>query len=89
MSGVVVYRITGVFPDWFRMVRIAGVALATGAVLYGLTSLGVPWLLVAVVGPVVYGLLLVVTRSVDLGYLKSAVESGGTDQETVDPAVPV
>jgi O-antigen/teichoic acid export membrane protein len=87
VSGVVAYRLTGVFPDWFRMVRIAAVALVTGAVLYALTSIGVPWPLVAVVGPVVYGLLLVVTKSVDLGYLKSAVESGGTDQEAVDPVV--
>ncbi len=87
VSGVVVYRITGVFPDWFRMARIAAVAVGTGAVLYGLNSIGVPWLLVAVVGPVVYGLLLVVTRSVDLGYLKSAVESSGPDQEPVDPVV--
>lgn len=87
VSGVMAYRLTGVFPDWYRMARITAVALVTGAVLFGLKTIGAPWLLVAVVGPVVYGLLLVATRSVDLGYLKSAIENDGADQETVDPVV--
>ncbi len=88
VSGVLAHRLTGVFPDWFRMLRIAGVALLTGGILYGLKSTGVPWLLIAVIGPVVYGLLLVVTRSVDLGYLKAAVEREGDDEDAPDQVVP-
>ncbi len=88
VSGVLAHQRTGVSPDWFRMARIAGVAALTGAVLYGLKSIGVAWFPIAVIGPLVYGLLLVVTRSVDLGYLKAAVEAGDKGAEQTDPVVP-
>jgi hypothetical protein len=71
------------------MARIAAVALATGAILFGLKANGVPWFPIAIIGPLVYGLLLVVTRSVDLGYLKAAVEAGDdADEAAPDPVVP-
>ncbi len=74
MSGVLAYqlhrRLPGLVPDGAYRRR----ALLTGAVLFGLKAIGVPWLRRALLGPVVYGVLLVVTRSVDLGYLKAAVE---------------
>ncbi|MFA9563338.1 MAG: oligosaccharide flippase family protein [Acidimicrobiales bacterium] len=83
-SGIVAYRLTGVYPDWFRLLRIAAVVLVTGAVLYGLKESGVAWLALAVLGPVVYGALLVVTRSVDLGHLKSSLENDDSDADAVD-----
>ena len=86
--GVVAYRLTGVFPDWFRMVRIAAVILVTGAVLYGLRSIG---------------RRLAPGRRRRSGRLRcpagrhaerrsrlpqvGGLESSGTDQDAVDPVV--